>query len=60
VTFRPPILIDARLATGFPTELQVSEDLAKQVDERWTDYFPDRGVEMGDSTEAHLDPPRSS
>jgi UbiD family decarboxylase len=60
VTFRPPILIDARLATGFPTELQVSEDLAKRVDERWLEYFPDGGVEMGDSAEAHLDPPRGS
>jgi UbiD family decarboxylase len=53
--YRPPVLIDARLRPGFPDELFCDEDTARQVDRRWSEYFPDGKVEMGDSDRAHLD-----
>jgi hypothetical protein len=53
--FTPPILIDARSKSGYPAELFCDEATAKLVGRRWTDYFPDGGVEMGDSDRAHLD-----
>jgi 3-polyprenyl-4-hydroxybenzoate decarboxylase len=55
VSYRPPILIDARLKPGFPKELQCREDVAALVTRRWREYFP-TGVEMGNSEAAHLDP----
>jgi hypothetical protein len=29
------------------------------VSERWTQYFPNRKIAMGDSSRGHLDPPAS-
>jgi hypothetical protein len=29
--------------------------VARKVSERWGEYFPDGGVEMGDSERGHLD-----
>ena len=55
VTYTPPVLIDARLKPGFPEELFCDEETAGKVTRRWRDYFP-QGVEMGDSSTAHLDP----
>jgi len=54
-SFEPPVLIDARLKPGFPEELFCDEHTASTVEHRWRDYFPDGGVEMGDSDRAHLD-----
>jgi hypothetical protein len=51
---RAPIVIDARLAPGFPAELFCDDDTAATVTRRWGEYFPDRTVEMGDSAAAHL------
>ena len=51
----PPIVIDARLKPGFPDELTCRDDIASRVSGRWTEYFPDGGVEMGDSEAGHLD-----
>ncbi len=51
----PPIVIDARLKPGFPTELSCRDDIASRVTERWREYFPSGGVEMGDSEMGHLD-----
>jgi UbiD family decarboxylase len=51
----PPIAIDARLKPGFPGELFCDETTADTVTRRWREYFPDGGVEMGDSAAAHLD-----
>jgi UbiD family decarboxylase len=59
IAYQPPILIDARLKPGFPDELFCSEEVADLVTLRWRDYFP-RGVEMGDSNAAHLDPPSTA
>jgi len=54
VCFTAPIVIDARLHPGFPKELFADEATARQVTERWREYFP-RGVEMGDSAKGSLD-----
>lgn len=51
----PPLLIDARAKPGYPEELFCDPDTARLVDRRWKEYFPARGVEMGDSDAAHLD-----
>jgi UbiD family decarboxylase len=56
VAYEPPVLIDARIKPGLPEELFCDEDTARTVERRWREYFP-RGVEMGDSGRAHLDPP---
>lgn len=52
-----PVVLDARLKPGFPEELFCDPDTARTVDRRWTEYFPEGGVEMGDSDAGHLDPP---
>ena len=51
----PPIVIDARLPALFPAELTCRPDVAAQVSDRWREYFPDGGVEMGDAERGHLD-----
>ena len=56
LSYSPPIVIDARLKPAFPRELYCDEETASTVTRRWREYFP-RGVEMGDSGTAHLDPP---
>lgn len=58
VSHHGPLLIDARLKTGFPEELFCDAATSKLVDRRWNEYFPN-GQEMGDSAAAHLDPPRT-
>ncbi|MCG6962280.1 MAG: UbiD family decarboxylase [Acidobacteria bacterium] len=50
-----PIVIDARRKPSYPEELFCDPDTARRVSERWRDYFPAGGVEMGDSDRAHLD-----
>ena len=51
----PPIVIDARRSPSFPAELTCRPDVAALVSDRWAEYFPAGGVEMGDSERAHLD-----
>ena len=55
VVHAPPIVIDARLRPGFPAELSCRDDIAARVTRRWQEYFPDGGIEMGDSESGHLD-----
>jgi UbiD family decarboxylase len=55
VCYTAPIVIDARMKPPYPEELFCDEDTASLVDRRWREYFPDGGVEMGDSDRAHLD-----
>ena len=55
VALSPPIVIDARTKPWYPKELFADEKTAKTVTDRWKDYFPKGGVEMGDSGQAHLD-----
>ncbi|MDX1504019.1 MAG: UbiD family decarboxylase, partial [Thermoanaerobaculia bacterium] len=56
LSYSPPVVIDARLKPGFPAELFCDDDTAATVTRRWREYFPDGGVEMGDSARGHLDP----
>jgi hypothetical protein len=56
LSYAPPVLIDARLKPGFPDELFCDGETAAKVTRRWREYFP-AGVEMGDSSTAHLDTP---
>lgn len=56
LSYKPPILIDARLKPGFPKELFCDEETAATVTRRWKEYFPDGKVEMGDSGLGHLTP----
>ncbi len=55
LSYRAPILIDARLKPGFPDELSCDPEVARRVERRWAEYFPGGGVEMGDSERGHLD-----
>ncbi|HEX8141910.1 MAG TPA: UbiD family decarboxylase [Pyrinomonadaceae bacterium] len=43
LSYRPPIVIDARMKPGYPAELIVRPDIAALVDKRWREYFP-RGI----------------
>lgn len=45
LSYRAPIVIDARMKPGYPAELVVRPDIAALVDRRWRDYFP-KGEEM--------------
>lgn len=40
LSYSGPIVIDARTKPGFPAELIVRDDIARLVDQRWRDYFP--------------------
>ncbi|MFN0057849.1 MAG: UbiD family decarboxylase [Planctomycetota bacterium] len=52
--FSPPIVIDARLKPSYPAELFCDPATAATVTRRWREYFPDGGVNMGDSDRGHL------
>ncbi len=53
-SYTPPIAIDARMKPGYPEELFCDERTARTVDRRWSEYFPDGRVAMGDSDRASL------
>jgi UbiD family decarboxylase len=55
IAYRGPVAIDARLKPWYPKELTTPDDVAARVTARWREYFPSRGIEMGDSQKAHLD-----
>ncbi len=55
LSYRMPIVLDARVKPGFPDELFCSDEISRLVGRRWTEYFPD-GLEMGDSGSAQLTP----
>lgn len=54
LAYTAPIIIDARLKTGFPKELTCRDDVAATVTRRWKEYFPAGGVEMGEADQSHL------
>ena len=54
ISYRPPVVIDARIKPWYPKELTTRDDIAALVTRRWREYFPARKVEMGDSDRAHL------
>jgi UbiD family decarboxylase len=55
ITYEPPIVIDARMKPWYPKEVTCDPDIAARVTQRWRDYFPGGGVEMGDAERGHLD-----
>jgi UbiD family decarboxylase len=55
LSYRAPIVIDARLKPGLPPELFCDREIGRRVSRRWKEYFG-TPVEMGDSDAAHLDP----
>jgi len=55
LSYTAPIVIDARMKPPYPKELFCDPETAALVTRRWSEYFPDGGVEMGDSDRAHLD-----
>jgi hypothetical protein len=55
LAYSSPILIDARRKADFPEELFCSPEIAEKVTQRWKEYFPQGGIEMGDSDRGHLD-----
>jgi UbiD family decarboxylase len=55
IAYSGSVVIDARLKAGFPKELVCDDATARLVSDRWTEYFPGRKVEMGDSDRANLD-----
>ncbi len=40
ISYKSPIVIDARMKPWYPAEVEVREDIAKLVDNRWREYFP--------------------
>ncbi|HEX6279228.1 MAG TPA: UbiD family decarboxylase [Pyrinomonadaceae bacterium] len=40
IGYTAPIVIDARMKPWYPKEVEVRDDIAKLVDERWREYFP--------------------
>jgi 3-polyprenyl-4-hydroxybenzoate decarboxylase len=40
ISYRLPIVIDARMKPGYPDELFPRDDIVKLVDTRWSEYFP--------------------
>lgn len=40
LSYKGPVVIDARTKPGFPAELKVRDDIAALVDLRWREYFP--------------------
>jgi 3-polyprenyl-4-hydroxybenzoate decarboxylase len=55
VSYVAPVVIDARMKPWYPKELTCRDDVARTVSERWREYFPGGGVEMGDAERGHLD-----
>jgi hypothetical protein len=55
LSYRGPVVIDARMKPWYPKELSCRADIADRVSRRWHEYFPAGRVEMGDSERAHLD-----
>ncbi|MCA1593619.1 MAG: UbiD family decarboxylase [Acidobacteria bacterium] len=40
LSYRAPLVIDARMKPGYPDELVVRPDIAELVERRWREYFP--------------------
>ncbi|HEV2764793.1 MAG TPA: UbiD family decarboxylase, partial [Pyrinomonadaceae bacterium] len=43
LSYRAPLVIDARMKPGYPDELVVRPDIAELVTRRWREYFPRGG-----------------
>jgi len=56
IAYSGPVVLDARMKPWYPNEVFAAPAVARQVDERWKEYFPSGGVEMGSSDLGHLAP----
>jgi len=54
IVYTGTVFIDARMKPGYPDELFCDPETARTVSDRWSEYFPAGGVEMGDSDVADL------
>jgi 4-hydroxybenzoate decarboxylase subunit C len=55
LVYEGTVVIDARMKPPYPDELFCDPDTARTVTRRWSEYFPEGNVEMGDSDAGHLD-----
>ncbi len=55
ISYRGPIVIDARMKPWYPKELSADDATAALVTRRWAEYFPSGTIAMGDAERAHLD-----
>ena len=55
IAYAGPVAIDSRMKPGYPDELFCDEETSATVSQRWKEYFPGGGVEMGNSDVGHLD-----
>ena len=55
LAYEPPVVIDARMKPWYPAEVTCRPDVAATVSRRWSEYFPDGKVPMGDAERGHLD-----
>ena len=49
LSYSAPIVVDARLKDWYPKVVECDPETASLVSRRWHEYFPDGGVEMGDT-----------
>ena len=42
IQYEGPVIIDARMKPQYPGEVLPKEDIVKQVNERWKEYFPEK------------------
>jgi 3-polyprenyl-4-hydroxybenzoate decarboxylase len=55
LSYSGPVLVDARMKPWYPAEVKCDAEIADTVTRRWSEYFPNRNVAMGDSDRGHLD-----
>lgn len=55
LVYEGSLVFDCRMKPNYPGELFCDPDTERRVSERWAEYFPQGGVEMGDAAAGHLD-----
>ncbi len=55
IVYEGTVLIDSRFKNEYPDELFCDDQTAATVTDRWRQYFPQGGIEMGYSDAGHLD-----
>jgi len=55
IVYSGAIAIDARFKSAYPAELRCDDATRATVDRRWSEYFPNGKIAMGDSDAGHLD-----
>ena len=49
-----PIVLDARMKPWYPEVVECDQKTSDLVTKRWFEYFPDKKIKMGSSSNAHL------